>query len=544
MRVNKLIILLIIMVMLSPALSILGVDNNFSEKTTLTPSDVFNASVGVEAGDLIYWDLDQLVLPDQVSPPAEFPDLAGNQIYMKILDVFNTEIAPGIDDNILYFAVGMKFLNDLAFTVGSPPLETEFIIPAGSVTPSVGLSAQPHINNTGGFGPLVIILNEAWNEHEILFEAIGMTVTNGVDTFEVEATNGTGTISGTWQKSDGICTHLLFDNIWWYGLNFLGGTVEISFSSKENNPLPVTVGDNIELILDTAQADITGSGPIWEGLNQTQIDEGIAEYEALEGIIVEKAVVEYVFGTFYGCGVYAYNMVTEALEKVPNLVVVYNGFQGCIQISQPNQFPSGPDYTFIGGILAPWITPDWDIYEGHAMLYNTFIGTYLVDIIQLMGIEVDEAVYHSIAGSFELEQKKDYYYFHESIQTDYEENLSYTSIISIMNPMQLYEEGMHLQVDEEAYICYTETGVAASFHIKADVDLEYYDTENATAEDIGTINANIEIKIRNTDYNPPELIRGGILPGFNWFAVIPALFIVATVSVIIRKRKWSKKKSD
>jgi hypothetical protein len=538
MRVNKVVVLLTIMVMLSPALSVLGVSQELPEETTFTPSSVFNASVGVEVGDLIYWDLDQLTLPESLSPSEDFPDLAGNQIYMKITDIFEDEVAPGVDDKIIFFSLGFKFLSDLAFTAGSPPLETEMIIPAGAVTPSVGIYAVPHMNQTYGFGPLVVILNDAWNDHETLFEYMGYTVTNGVDDFEIEAINGTGTWTATWRKSDGICTNMLIDDIWWQGLNFTGATIELSFNSLENNPLPITIGDNIELTMDTIQADVTGSGVLWDSINETELNEEIAEYEDLEGKTIEKLVVEYIHGTFYGCGVYVYNTNTETLEKIPDFIIIWNGFQFTYQIAEPFQFNDlTEDIIFFGGVFAPWITPDWDIYAGQAELFNTFIGTYLTDIIQLMGIEADEAVYHSIAGSFELETKKGFYYFYEAVEWDIEENLSYSSIITIMNPNELYVEGMTQHVEQQGYISYTEEGICASMHIKVESETEYYDTSNATAEGTGTISFSVEVKLRNVDYDPPELIRGGILPGFTWMAAFPALLGIGVVSIYIRRRK-------
>jgi hypothetical protein len=456
---------------------------------------------------------------------------------MKILDVHNMEVDPGVFDNLIYFAIGMKFLNDLSFTVGSPPLETEMIIPAGAVTPSAGLYALPHMNGTYGYGPIVVILNEAWSAHEDLFDYMNFTVTNGATEFEITATNGTGTLSGTWRKSDGICTHLLIDDIFWLGMNFTGGVVELSFASLENNPLPVTVGDNIELTMDTMSVDVSGSGDLWDDINQTALNEEISEIEDLQGMTVEKLVVEYVYGTFYGCGVYMYNSENEQLEKIPDLVVIFNGFQGCYQIVEPYQFPSGPDYTFMGGMLSPWITPDWDIYAGHAELYNTFIGTYIADIIQLMGYDEQNMVFHSVSGGFELSTKKGFYYFYESMQFDIEENLTYSTIITIMGLDQLYEEGYRQTVQEEGYISYTESGICASMHLKVDMDMEYYNTLNATTEGTGTMNVGIEVKLRNVDYDPPELIKGGIIPGFTWMIAFPALLGIAAIGIVIRRKK-------
>jgi hypothetical protein len=537
MRVNKLIVLLTIAAMLTPALSVFGVEKEIPDEILPTPNTVFNAPVGVVAGDLIYWDIVQLDVPE---PPEGMPDFAGNQIYMKILDVYEHEVAPGVDDKLIFFALGLKFLNDLAFTVGSPPLSTEMIIPAGSATPSVAISAVPHMNQTYGNGPLVVILNDAWNDHELIFEFMGFTVTNDVSTFSIHAENGTGVWDAEWRKSDGLCTSLLIDDIWFSGLNFTGGTVELAFNSIENNPLPLTVGDNIDLMLDNIDATVTGSGDMWDDINETAISEEIAEITEYEGIVVERLVVEEVHGTYYGCGVYIYNDNTEMLEKIPDALVIFNGFQMCYQISEPIQFTWAPGVQFFGGIMSPWITPDWDIYEAQAKLLNTFIGVYITDIIQLMGINEEEMMYHSISGAFSMETKRGYHYFYEAIDWEIEENLTYTTsiFISILDLNQAYEEGYHQTVAQEGYMCYTDTGVWAALRVKAEIDVEVYDTNNATAEGTGTMRINVDVKVRNPDYDPPDIIKGGgILPGFNWMIFIPALATITIATVIIRRRK-------
>jgi hypothetical protein len=71
--------------------------------------------------------------------------------------------------------------------------------------------------------------------------------------------------------------------------------------------------------------------------------------------------------------------------------------------------------------------------------------------------------------------------------------------------------------------------------VRADVEFESYYTGNSSST--GTLEVHVDFKMRNPLYNPPELIQGGIFPGYTWIVAIPALFGITIVGVVYRKKK-------
>ena len=53
----------------------------------------------------------------------------------------------------------------------------------------------------------------------------------------------------------------------------------------------------------------------------------------------------------------------------------------------------------------------------------------------------------------------------------------------------------------------------------------------------GTAVVDFDFKLRNPNYDPPDPIGSGIIPGFTWLVAIPALIGAAAVGLVIRKRK-------
>jgi len=546
MRTKKSLIFLIVIITLTPIISVFG--TTIPVETTVS-ANYWDADVNVQAGDTIYYDIDQLVLPPEADPEGvTLPDFAGNQIFIKIEAVYENYIFPDALGTVIYYAAGLLFGEEETFTVGEGLLKTDFIIPAGAATPSVGVMGAPHFNGTD-VPPMVFVVNDAWATHEFMLEAIGFTVTNDASTFSVSLVNGTGLINAAWRKSDGVCTHIIFDDIEFMGMNLTDTTIELTLDRVEYNPLPVTVGDFVEFTADIANVDVTGTGDLYSSINQTSLNSFLDDLASLEGEVFQKLIIDQVIGLYYSCSVYMYSFETEALEKIAE-DIVYNGFLGVVQASYDPFYyalssspealiPEGPSYTYFP-YFAPFVTPDWEIYEGHMNLYDTMLGVYVVDILELFSIPTDALTYHALGGGFDFVQKRDFYYLQEHVTYDVEENYDYSSSIIISaflgQPDMVYDDGSRITVEEEGYICYTSDGIPAAIAVRADVELAYYDSASP-ASGTGTLELHIDFKLRNPLYDPPELIQGGIFPGFTWIIAIPAIFAVAMAGVVYRKKK-------
>ena len=515
--------------MLSPALSVMG--TTVQEQTQVVPQD-FDSSVGVVAGDTLYYNIDQLVLPPEASPPnVTLPDFAGNTLYVKVMWVDEThEFTPGLEGTYINFALGLIFEEDETITVGEGLISTDYIIPAGSATPSAVLGALPHWNSTFGDGPALFFINDDYATHSALLGAIGFTITDTVDTYSVTFVNGTGEISGTWRKSDGICTHLIYDDIYFMGTDLTGYTFEVTLNSKEYNPLPVTNGDIISFDVDISEISVDGTGDLYANINQTVLNSVISEADSLVGETLMRIVVTDVEGCYYMADTYFRNFETGLLEK-SSTPTVFNGFLGSITAGD-DPFYGGVPYSFSEGI-APAITPDWRIYEGIMILGDTIVGVYIDEIMDILDPPADELIFHAIEGGFALKQKRDFYYFQEAVNVQVENNLNYGT--SIM-PEVVYDLGLIINVEQNAYLCYTDTGIGAAIRIRATVDVELYDS-STVASGTGTISVNVDFKIRNPNYNPPEIINDNILPGFTWFIAFPAIIGLAAIGAIIRRRR-------
>ncbi len=514
--------------MLSPALSVMG--TTVQEQTQVVPQD-FDSSVGVVAGDTLYYNIDQLVLPPEANPPnVTLPDFAGNTVFVKVMYVDDAhEFTPGVEGILINYALGLLFEEDETITVGDGLISTDYIIPAGAATPSVVVEGIPHWNMTYGSSISLFFINDDYAEHTTLLEAIGFTVTDTATTFSATFLNGTGELSGTWRKSDGVCTHLIYDDIFFMGQNFTGFTFELSFNSLENNPLPVSNGQVISFDVDIADISVDGTGDLYAAINQTDLSMITSEADALVGETLMSIVVTDVKGCYYMADTYMYDFVTETLVKNPT-PTVFNGFFGSIT-SGDDPFYGGIPYDFSEGI-APAITPDWTIYEGYMILGDTIVGVYMDELLEFLDPPADELIFHAIEGGLALKQKQDFYYFQEAVNVQVENNLTFgTSVI----PEVAYDTGATYTLEQNGYLCYHETGIGAAIYIRLAIDIEVYDS--STSYDTGTIHAEVDFKIRNPDYNPPEIINNNILPGFTWFLAIPTILGLAALGAIIRRRR-------
>ena len=514
--------------MLSPALSVMG--TTVQEQTQVVPQ-AFDSTVGVVAGETYYYNLDQFVLPAIASlENVTLPDFAGNQVYVKVMYVNDDyEYAPGVDGYYIDYAVGLIFEEDETITVGDGLISTDYIIPAGSATPSGIFAGAPHWNGTFGTGPSLFFINNDYANHATILGAIGFTISDTATTFSATFVNGTGQVTGTWRKSDGVCTYLMYDDVFFMGQDLTGYTFELSLDSEEYNPLPVTNGDVISFDVDIADISLTGTGDLYNAINQTDFNSITSEADALVGETMMSVVVAEVRGCYYLADTYFRNFETGVLEKSTEQVF-FIGFFGSIPASIDDPFDDVPGHSYVPGV-APAITPDWRIYEGFTILGDTIVGVYMDELMDALDPPADELIFHAIDAGTALKEKGGYYYFQEAANVQVENNLT----IGTVMPEVAYATGATYTLEQNGYLCYTETGIGAAIYIKVAFDIEVYDA--GTSFDTGTLHAEVNFKLRNPNYNPPEIINNNILPGFTWFIAIPTILGLAAIGLIVRRRR-------
>jgi hypothetical protein len=522
--------LIILIMMLTPIVAVAGYTDN-TPNVAIRP-EAIDSAVGIVAGDTLKYTINELTLP--ISPTnVTLPNFAGVQVYMKILNVNTTAVLPGGTGTLVTYAVGLLFPTAKTITIypGLGILEQVITIPAGAASPSMTLEGNPSFNGSG-IAPTIFFVNNDWASHETFFTNMGMTVTNGATNFVVEFTNGTGTVEGTWRKSDGVLTHLLFDDIYMGEMDMTGYTIELSLASKTYNPLAVTVGQVLDLQGDILDFEVTGTGDLYDSIDQATITEMHDELALMEDEVLLRFIVDEVSGCYVKGRGYSWDMSTHTLVGGTSSTV-FNGFLGCYQSTEPPLYSSGDGY--MGGYWAPAITPDWDIYAGQMMLYDYGISTLINDyVLAADPIPEEDATLNNIAGSFELTTKRAFKFFQFGFTADV--NINMTDSFSPIIPPAVYEAGEHIIAEVEGYTGFHETGIACSMRLTGLFSIELYAPGTVTAP-TGTITVEFDFKLRNPDYNPPDPIGRGFIPGFTWVIAIPALFGVASFALIARKRK-------
>ncbi len=518
-----------LLIMLTPAISILSA--TVPEEEYFVPNDI-DSTVGVISGDTLFYNIEQLVLPPGVEiENVTLPDFADNKIIVKVMYVDNNyEFNSTHTGARIWYSVGFMFGQDETFDLDFSLLDTNIVIPKGAATPSIVIDGNPYFTNVGDGSPSLFFLNDDWADHKTNLESLGFVVTDSASELSATFTNGTGELTGTWRKSDGVLTDILFDDIIMSDM-----TLELSLDSKVNRPLGVSVGDQIEMTLETFDLEVTGSGDLYtSGINQTELSEVQATMASMEGKTMVRFVVNEVYGMYYTCSIYAYDIDTDTMKKVTDDDIYFNGFFGSIQVAEPPKFDSD-DHDFNPSGMGPVVSPDWDIYEGYMILANTLLGVYINEILTIAGPPTDDAVITTIEPTFGFQSKRGYYYFQQSLDIDIEANLAFTSIKLGINA--LYDTGIHATVNEKMYFAYHESGVFAGMRIEAVIDVTMYDSASSSGFPAGNVHVEIDFKLRNPDYNPPDAYGGGFIPGFEWLIAIPALMSVAVIGLVSKKRK-------
>jgi hypothetical protein len=541
LKSNKLLLLLLVVSILTPVFAVNGVENNIA---TITPQDMLSP-VGVEAGHTIKYTINDVELPAAFSiPNITLPaDLSGHEVYVKVLDVDNSyQIEPTVSTVMVYFAVGLIFTDNVIVQIGEGITATSITIPSGAATPALGFSGLPHLNLTTGYQFAMFCLNDDWALHQLFLESAGFTVTNDLEALTATIGDETAGAEMSWRKSDGILTDLMLADIDLidFGLNFTDASIDISLDNVELNDIDLAVDDEIILHADTAMLDITGSGELFSGI-ETFFSEPESLMDEIKDNDVMKFVITDVQGLFYEAELYAYDTDTQSLVK-QNGSMVFCAFLGNMPISYLNV----PEIAQLGNftpLVGPVITPDWDIYGGYAIFAHALVNIYLEDLVDLITSEITTVTglpdFNTLKGTVSLTTNGNYYYFRQTFNLDLEMSLD---DFSIPTTMAAQEVTMDLLIDmslrEQGWIAYTSDGILAGMRMKVAMDMDIDYDLGGTTSPAGTMTMDMDMKLTNPDYIVPDpLAAGGIIPGYTWMIAIPAIFGVATVAVIIRKRK-------
>lgn len=541
LRSKNLVLITLVLLMLTPIFAVSS--RNVPDYTYTTPDD-WDSSVGVTPGLTIKYNINELVAPAMEN--VTIPDLAGNQLYVKVMSVENDIDFSSANTGVLIrYGLGIIFSTDTTFSIGEGFTAIDVTLPAGSATPAIVIPGVPHFNATYAATSL-FFLNNDWSEHAAVFNFLGFVVDDTVDELAVSLVNGTGSISASWRKSDGILTSMMIDDIVIMGMDYTGMTMDISLASVADKALAVAVGDEIILSNEIATMDITGTGDLYSLMNQTQLTSIETEFEAVQDEIMLKYIVTEVEGLYYKCDAFMYDFETKSLVA-SDLPVVFNGFLGAIDLQGPPMIynalfdkytTKGPvaTATFIPAV-APVITPDFDIYGGYLVLADTIVGVYLDDILDFIpSTDLGGVTINTIDGDFWMSEKRGYYYFQESLNADISLELEQVVASPFTANMALSFD-IDATLIEEGWLGYHESGVVAGMRMKLDVSIEVTSEYSVSGLPTGKLTISVDFKVTNPDYNPRDPMGGGVIPGYTWLVAIPALLGLAAVGLISRRRK-------
>ena len=540
MRMRRVFVLLALGILLLPVISIQGSDSN--ESMIITPTNL-DSDVGVLDGDIFYYNIDKLTLPPEAEiDNVTLPDFSGNQIFVKVCYVEEDYLIDlGVTSTVIHYGIGFKFAKDTTFELDFSLLETDIVIPSGATTPSIQNLGYPHFGDYDYTYPAIFFLNNDWDSHVTALEALGFTVTNEAGELTAILFDEAGVVTLTWRKSDGVLTHLMIEDILFIDTDFTDTTIEISLAQKEARPLNIAAGDQILINLEQLDVEVEVSGEIAEFYDEDEINGEIALLKDLVGSPMIRLIVQDVYGVFYTCSAWVVDDIETGELVKTNDDIYFVGFQGLI-IYDYTYLPgfNWEDYTDVGPIYLPAITPDWDIYEGYMVLGDTLLNVYIDTILNTLEIDEEYQTINNIEFSFGFDKKRDYYYYQQSMNEDYENNYYWLDPLSSLGTEDIYTTGSKTQINEQIYVAYHESGIFAGLRVKYDATTTYYDHSGSSAIDTGTYHIEVDVKLQNPDFNPPDNFGGGFIPGFDWLIAIPAITAVTIYSIYLQRRKTRK----
>ena len=528
----------LLLLFISP-LAVLGTNTIPEQEFTFVTE---TGDVLVTPGLTLKYDINELTLPaaildEEMLENITLPDLSGNQLYVKVM---------AAENDLIQYAFGLIFKNDATFSIGEGFTALDIIIPEGAATPAIVMGGVPHFNMTAGT-PAFFFLNDDWTFHAAALE-FGLGVDAELTGTELIAsyTEGDTSLDAKWRRSDGVLTSLVIDNANLSLLDLTGLTLDISLASEAVNGISIAAGDVFELRADIATLDITGTGDIYS-LIENNITSIQTDVEALKDNVLLKFTVEEVKGLYYTCSVQAWDQETQSLKPMEE-EILFNAFLGGFDLSgffkiEMTRMELDPVFT-IGGLafslVTPVVTDDFDIYTGYMILLNTAVSVYLDEIIDFipdtsMPFPVD---FNTIDGSFSFEEKRGYKFFNEYLGADITATLEDLEFIPSYRDTS-FALDVHAILTQYGWISYSEDNIIAGIRAQADLTLEISSELETLFSGLptGTITVDLDFKLTNPEYRPPDPLGQGIIPGYTWIVAIPTLLGMAAIGLISRRRK-------
>jgi len=522
LKLNKIIIVTVLFLVLSPIVAIYGATTPDNETFT---ADDYGDGLGVVAGHTIKYTINELTLPDMDN--LSFSNLAGNKLYLKVLAVADHEFPGNVTGDLVYYSMGLIFTTDVTLTIGEGITAFPLVIPSGSATPGISMTGVPHFNVTEDYSPTLFFLDDGWSLTNAALSSAGFVVTEDLNILNAAASG----IELEWRKSDGILTDLYIDDVVTPFGNFTGVTIDLTLDTVELKGVSLTVGQEITLQADIATLDIGVTGDISALLNETTISTIEDEINVIEGNPFITYTVDDVIGLYYLTSVEVWDFDTHSLVNT-GAQHVFNAFMGNIQTGYS---PFYPDKMVSTEALypIPIITNDWDIYGGYMILLHDIVDVYLDQVLDLV-LDLPGFTFNNIEGNFQVLEKEGYMFLQEEINIDADVTISdITMMANNYLPPETLALDAEIILQESAWIAYASSGVLAGIRVQLDLDA----TISVDSVSFGTVAVDFDFKLRNPDYNPPDPIGTGIIPGFTWLVAIPALIGAAAVGLIIRRRK-------
>jgi hypothetical protein len=337
--------------------------------------------------------------------------------------------------------------------------------------------------------------------------------------------------------------------------------VEASFDEKRHNPLPDEILDEetITLEMDTASFTHDETGFFADQADLVdQLDEMEDMMDDAEGEDMFEFEVTDVEGCYYETNI-------EMYEGEDAEGVWWNGFIGAP--GWKDDWAEGPWedwYIYASGgngimpLAAPGITPDWDMWQASTLSISSILefvekavtSSSAEDSLADIGITLNK-----FEVQYEMRGNKDYKFFYFTGEVD----LEFDSTEYVDWPSEDPEEPKaDAKVSVEAWIGYTSKGLLVSLGVNLNVVANFedfpftseYNSETSDYEtyyDDGSMEMEMRAEMVNKDIkdipDPDNLPKdtegedgdGGGLPTPG-FSVIPALILVAAISVIIKRR--------